>query len=603
MSFTEKKLSEIVKENMSDYAVSVATDRALVSLCSGLKPVHRRILQTMFEKGFLPGTKPVKTASISGNTMAMYHPHGSADCTGLVQPFTIRYPLIEGIGNWGSPDQPDSVAAERYTECRLHKNSMELLLKDTKYFRTVPNYDGSRQEWEDIVPVIPGCLLFGCQGMAVGVSTYFPSHRVTDICKSLLAYMQGNEYLDGFKPDLPVKCLILSSPEDVRKMYETGKGSIIYQSVTDIQEVGKTFELHIRSFPPGFSKSSFSKEWYLNLVDSGKLTLENRSNDKIDYVFISKDKSILEEIISKLKKTVSYTFNIEHHGTIHQYTLKEIYDSFLIDRENLLKRKFTSERKQESLNLEYLEALLKFKSSGVASQVLSITYEDACSLIRSRLDLKTEMVEKILSNTFKSLLIDNKTVLMKKISDSKDKISILDKNLSDIRSYIQKEVTELLNSHYLRSNTDELPRCYYKGDIRERLINRDLMTTEEYKSEKKGIKLTLEKIQKEIEMKPLKDKQAAAEGKYTLFISRESFLVTKGYRDDYFPDPIKYEFILTKEELLNIPVTVIRRSQPVEIPSGYLKNFIYTRKPKTLPKFRVDLMSFKIGDKLFRKDD
>ena len=234
-----------MKTSYLDYAMSVIVSRALPDVRDGLKPVHRRILWACLEGGFVPGRPYRKSAKITGDTMGNYHPHGNQAIydalARMAQPWSMRVPLVDGQGNFGSMD-PDPPAAERYTEARLAKPAMMLLEdidKDTVNF--VDNYDGSRQEPSVLPARFPNLLVNGAGGIAVGMATNIPPHNLGEVIDGCLAMIDRPtitteeliEYIPG--PDFPTAPLILGSAGS-RAAYTTGRGSILQRCRHTIEE-------------------------------------------------------------------------------------------------------------------------------------------------------------------------------------------------------------------------------------------------------------------------------------------------------------------------------------------------------------------------------
>ena len=220
-----------------DYSMYVILDRALPNIADGLKPVQRRIIYAMSELGLKAGAKYKKSARTVGDVIGKFHPHGdSAAYEAMVlmaQPFSYRYPLVDGQGNWGSQDDPKSFAAMRYTESKL-KAFANVLLSELGQ-GTVdwqPNFDGSMDEPKILPSRAPSVLLNGTTGIAVGMATDIPPHNLREIisaCIHILENPKANvtdlmEFVQG--PDYPTEAEIISPRSDILKMYETGKGSM-----------------------------------------------------------------------------------------------------------------------------------------------------------------------------------------------------------------------------------------------------------------------------------------------------------------------------------------------------------------------------------------
>jgi DNA gyrase subunit A len=230
-------LHEAAQTRYLNYALSVITSRALPDVRDGLKPVQRRILYTMWQQNLTADAKHRKCAKVVGDVMGNYHPHGDAalyeTLVRMAQPFSLRYPLVDGSGNFGSLDG-DSAAAMRYTECRLARISDEMLTEieqDTVPFR--PNYDGTREEPVVLPARIPNLLVNGATGIAVGMATNIPPHNLGEICTALvemidadmdLSNVQLCKYVKG--PDFPTGGQIMNTIPEIREIYKTGSGTI-----------------------------------------------------------------------------------------------------------------------------------------------------------------------------------------------------------------------------------------------------------------------------------------------------------------------------------------------------------------------------------------
>ncbi len=231
-----------------DYSMYVILDRALPQIGDGLKPVQRRIVYAMSELGLSATSKPKKSARTVGDVIGKFHPHGDSACYEamvlMAQPFSYRYPLVQGQGNWGSTDDPKSFAAMRYTESRLTPYAKSLLQElGQGTVDWTPNFDGTLQEPVVLPARLPNILLNGGMGIAVGMSTDIPPHNIREIvsaCVRLLDEPKTTiselcEHVQG--PDYPTDAEIISTPEDIRLIYETGNGQVrmraVYEQETD----------------------------------------------------------------------------------------------------------------------------------------------------------------------------------------------------------------------------------------------------------------------------------------------------------------------------------------------------------------------------------
>ena len=229
-------LHEAAQSRYLNYALSVITSRALPDVRDGLKPVQRRILYTMWEQNLTADVKHRKCAKVVGDVMGSFHPHGDAalyeTLVRMAQPFALRYPLVDGSGNFGSLDG-DSAAAMRYTECRLARIADEMLAEiDQTTVPFKPNYDGTKTEPVVLPARIPNLLINGATGIAVGMATNVPPHNLTEVCAALvklldnpdLSSVQLCRYIKG--PDFPTGGQILNSPDELREIYRTGSGTV-----------------------------------------------------------------------------------------------------------------------------------------------------------------------------------------------------------------------------------------------------------------------------------------------------------------------------------------------------------------------------------------
>ena len=241
-------ISDEMKRSYLEYAMSVIVSRALPDVRDGLKPVHRRILYAMSELGLDSNKRHVKSARVVGEVMGKYHPHGNMAIydalVRMAQEFSLRLPLIDGQGNFGSLDG-DPAAAERYTECRLAKVAMAMLddlEKDTVDFR--PNYDESTFEPEVLPSRLPNLLVNGAGGIAVGMATNIPPHNLGEVIDACCAVIDdpaiGIDALIDIVPgpDFPTGALILGRA-GIRAAYHTGRGSVVMRGRCTIEEIRK----------------------------------------------------------------------------------------------------------------------------------------------------------------------------------------------------------------------------------------------------------------------------------------------------------------------------------------------------------------------------
>ncbi|HSP73984.1 MAG TPA: DNA gyrase subunit A, partial [Gaiellaceae bacterium] len=263
-----RELEQEMRSSFLDYAMSVIVARALPDVRDGLKPVHRRVLWAMWDAGFRPGRPYVKCAKVVGEVMGNYHPHGDASIydtlVRMAQPFSLRYPLVDGQGNFGSIDD-DPPAAMRYTESRLARIAAEMLRDidaDTVDFG--PNYDESRKEPLSLPSRFPNLLVNGSAGIAVGMATNMPPHRLGEVVDAVLALIDNPEadadalmkHIKG--PDFPTGAYIVGRA-GIRDAYRTGRGRIVMRARAHIEELrGGKSAIVVTELPYGVKKGGDS---------------------------------------------------------------------------------------------------------------------------------------------------------------------------------------------------------------------------------------------------------------------------------------------------------------------------------------------------------
>jgi len=259
-------LHEAARSRYLNYALSVITARALPDVRDGLKPVQRRILYSMWQQGLRADAKHRKSATVVGNVLGNYHPHGDASVydalVRMAQPFSLRYPLVDGSGNFGSLDG-DLAAAYRYTECRLARLADQLLTEleqDTVAMRS--NFDGTKDEPVVLPARIPNLLVNGATGIAVGMATNIPPHNLSEVCTALVKLLDNDElttpqlcrWIKG--PDFPTGGVILNTPEELKEIYRTGSGAVKLRATWEAGPSSRSAKIvYVTSIPYAVDKS------------------------------------------------------------------------------------------------------------------------------------------------------------------------------------------------------------------------------------------------------------------------------------------------------------------------------------------------------------
>jgi topoisomerase-4 subunit A len=247
ITYEQIPLKDFTEKAYLDYSMYVILDRALPSVADGLKPVQRRIVYAMSELGLSPQSKHKKSARTVGDVLGLYHPHGDQACYEamvlMAQPFSYRYPLIDGQGNWGSPDDPKSFAAMRYTEARLTHYAQTLLSElEQGTVDWLPNYDGTKDEPARLPARLPNVLLNGATGIAVGMATDIPPHNLREVVEACITLLDEPrtslealcEIVRG--PDFTTEAEIITPREDILRIYRTGNGSVRLRARWEVED-------------------------------------------------------------------------------------------------------------------------------------------------------------------------------------------------------------------------------------------------------------------------------------------------------------------------------------------------------------------------------
>lgn len=361
-----------------NYSMYVIMDRALPFIGDGLKPVQRRIVYAMSELGLNAQAKYKKSARTVGDVLGKYHPHGDSACYEamvlMAQPFSYRYPLVDGQGNWGAPDDPKSFAAMRYTESRLSKYA-ELLLGELGQGTVdyVPNFDGTLQEPKMLPARLPNILLNGTTGIAVGMATDIPPHNVREVANAaimLLDHPQSSlddvmAHIKG--PDYPTSAEIITLPADIAKIYETGRGSIRMRAVWNKEEG----DIVITDLPHQVSGAKILEQ-IASQMRAKKLPLIEDLRDESDHenptrlVLVPRSNRVdSEQVMNHLFATTdlekSYRVNLNMIGLDHKPSVKSlltILTEWLEYRRETVTRRLNYRLDKVLKRLHILEGLL-----------------------------------------------------------------------------------------------------------------------------------------------------------------------------------------------------------------------------------------------------
>ncbi|MBA2816333.1 DNA topoisomerase IV subunit A [Candidatus Pantoea persica] len=361
-----------------NYSMYVIMDRALPYIGDGLKPVQRRIVYAMSELGLSASAKFKKSARTVGDVLGKYHPHGDSACYEamvlMAQPFSYRYPLVDGQGNWGAPDDPKSFAAMRYTESRLSKYA-EVLLGELGQgtVEFVPNFDGTLQEPKMLPARLPNILLNGTTGIAVGMATDIPPHNLREVAQAAMALIdKPNTSLDALLdivhcPDFPTEAEIITPREEIRKIYQNGRGSIRQRAVWK-KEDG---EVIITALPHQVSGARVLEQIATQMRNK-KLPMVEDLRDEADHenptrlVIVPRSNRVdLDQVMNHLFATTdlekSYRVNLNMIGLDNRPAVKnlhEILSEWLVFRRDTVKRRLNYHLERVLRRLYILEGLL-----------------------------------------------------------------------------------------------------------------------------------------------------------------------------------------------------------------------------------------------------
>ncbi len=373
---TPVSIEEELKSSYLDYAMSVIVGRALPDVRDGLKPVHRRVLYSMDQNGNTYNKAHIKSARVVGDVIGKYHPHGDSavydTIVRMAQPFSLRYMLVDGQGNFGSVDG-DAPAAMRYTEVRMQKITQELLTdldKETVDFS--PNYDG-KEMIPDVLPTkIPALLVNGSSGIAVGMATNIPPHNLGEVLDGCLAYMDNEEisidelmqYIPG--PDFPTAALI-NGRRGIEEAYKTGRGKVYVRAKAGVETTDKGREqIIVTEIPYQVNKAKLIEK-IAELVKDKKIEgiseLRDESDKNIRIVIEIKRDAVGEVVLNNLYALtqMQVTFGINmvalDHGQPKLFNLKQIIEAFVKHRREVVTRRTVYELRKARERAHVLEGL------------------------------------------------------------------------------------------------------------------------------------------------------------------------------------------------------------------------------------------------------
>ena len=470
MNDNDKKVSiniiDEMKTSFLDYSMSVIVARAIPDVRDGLKPVHRRILYTLYEEGMTPDKKHQKSANAVGAVMGHYHPHGDAaiydTMVRMAQDFTYRHALVDGHGNFGSIDG-DSAAASRYTEAKLAKISMEMLRdlnKETVDF--MENYDGQRKEPVVLPSRFPNILVNGNMGIAVGMATNIPPHNLGEVIDGCIAYINNPDItvldlMEKIKgPDFPTGGIILGN-SGIKRAYETGRGTITVRAKVDIEEHNGRNRIIITELPYQVNKKALITriaELVRDKVLDGISNLNDESAlEGIKIVIDVKKEANANVVLNNLYKhtqlQISYGINFLMlvDGSPRTLDLKTILEKYLDHQKQVIYRRCQFDLNKYKARLHILEGL-KIALDHIDEVIKIIksakTDEDASKELIARFGLSEAQTQAILEMKLRRLTGLEKEKIENEIAELEALIKELEEILSSEERILQVIKDELL---------------------------------------------------------------------------------------------------------------------------------------------------------------
>lgn len=478
------ELSKEMRTSFLEYSMSVIVSRALPDVRDGLKPVHRRILYAMNESGITPKRPHAKSARTVGDVIGKYHPHGDSavydTMVRLAQPFSMRVPLVDGHGNFGSIDG-DSAAAMRYTEARLDKPAMELLRdldKETVDFQ--PNYDESLQEPVVLPSRFPNLLVNGSSGIAVGMATNIPPHNLGEAIDATCMMIDNPDctvddlmkVLPG--PDFPTGGIIMGR-KGIRDAYETGKGSLTIRSKCRIEE-GKNgkHSIVVSEIPYQVNRTNLLKK-IADLIREKKLPEVSNVHDGadrhgIDIIIELKQNAIPQVVLNKLYKhtqlQVGFGCNMLAlvNGVPRVLSLKEILHYYILHQEEVVERRTRYDLAKAEARAHILEGfVIALDNIDEVIQIIrsSNTDREAKDVLMERFKLSEKQSEAILEMKLRRLTGLEREKIEAELKELREKIDYYKRLLSDkdlVKQVIKEELTEIkekFSSARITKITDE----------------------------------------------------------------------------------------------------------------------------------------------------
>ncbi len=462
-----------MKSAYIDYSMSVIVSRALPDARDGQKPVHRRILYAMWDMGIVSGKPFKKSARIVGEVLGKYHPHGDSavyeSMVRMAQPWSLRYPFIDGQGNFGSVDG-DSPAAMRYTEARLRKIAEEMLAdieKETVDFRN--NFDDSLQEPTVLPSKIPALLVNGSSGIAVGMATNMAPHNLSEVCDGICAYIDNNditipELMEHIKgPDFPTGCIIYGC-DGIKDAFETGHGRVVMRGDALIEEENGRNRIIVTSLPYMTNPSEMIKRT-VELIKEGKIegisNIENLTNKRngTRIVYELKREAVPNVVLNKLyvHTALQSSFSVNNvalvNGRPMTLNLKDLIVQYVKHRHEVIVRRTHFELRKAEERAHIVEGLVK--ALDIIDEIIALiraskTVEEARNGLMEKWDFSEIQARAIVDMRLRQLTGLEREKLQEELDELMKRIAYLKSILADdqLRYRIIKEELQEVKQKY-----------------------------------------------------------------------------------------------------------------------------------------------------------
>ena len=468
-NIVESPLVPEMENSFIEYAMSVIKARALPDVRDGLKPVHRRILYSMYETGLTSDKKHKKSATCVGDVLGKYHPHGDASVydamVRLAQDFSMRYMLVDGHGNFGSVDG-DPPAAYRYTEARMSKISNEMLRdidKDTVNWE--PNFDESLQEPRVLPSRFPNLLVNGSSGIAVGMATNIPPHNLTEVINATICVLDNEnatladlmEHVKG--PDFPTRGIIMGR-SGIRAAYATGRGKIMVRGRTEFEEFGRDrTRIVITELPYQINKRMLIKNMAEQVEDKrldgiSDIRDETDRNGMRVVVELKKDANpqvVLNRLFKQTSLQTSFAVNmlalVDDQTQPKILSLRQILDEYILFQEEIIVRRTRYDLKKAQERAHLLEGLLIAQDNiDEVIRIIRSRYDDAKEALMARFALDEIQAQAILDMRLKALQGLDREKLQNEFDELQKKIAYFQQVLSDeglVRRILKEELAAI----------------------------------------------------------------------------------------------------------------------------------------------------------------